>query len=350
MHSEHTQLPMWQTFGRRISVPMIAAATAVVVAAQPALATASPAPVATRDGKPTSVEEVLEACDRSECRFLITGGPTEYFSAVTNVGSVFINCTSDPMTVTREVILASSTTDNINAEISGSYTHEGTVEATTEAQVEAEKKQTSKLTNENSQTDHTAPKDKGPNTETTGKTTTETTTENTGKVTGKNTVKVGVKEAFTAAFKLAYGKSWTKSVQERVQTDLLVRPNDVLVLGAQNAMVRTQGDLIVNENGTESTVQNITVTSPSTVNASSVVAQTFTDQEKCQTLRPKRSDVDPPVLPPSNRAVPVQPDAKPVPGHPGLYEVEMPIPDGEPNSVKVIKPSERTIVPAHTAT
>lgn len=293
-----------------------------------------PTAVATRGGSAAPVKDVLRGCEqhRAACSFAIDpdkGG--EFMTAVTNVSTAVVNCSNAPMTVTRNVVLKSSTTDNISGEISGSATHEGTVDKTLTGTTSA----TGKLTTSNSNTQHTAPKDKGPNSDTTNATGTETS----GTGTATDTLHLGVREAFTAAFKLAYSKSWTSETTETTDYKTTLSPNDILVLSAQNAMVRTQGKLRVNDNqnGSAGLVKDVTVDSPSTVNAGSLVAQTFTDANRCSTLRPasNANDPQPSKQQPSTPGQPEQPKeskaaasalrAMPAGGGSGgLYETEAP--------------------------
>ncbi|WP_370416559.1 hypothetical protein [Streptomyces fradiae] len=330
-----------------------------------------PVATATRNGAPVPVKDVLKSCKgAAHCDFRIAQGPTEYLSAVTNVGSAIVNCSNADMVVEREVTLASSTTDNIEGEISGSWTHEGTVDKTVWGENLAEHTESAKLqntgtttvtgtqrdqsTSKNGTIDHTAPKDKGPNTETHKftETTNETTSQTQnqaqtqtevassarGSVTGHDELHVGVKDAFAAAFRQLAGRELTQTVQERMMYTITLKPKDVLTLGAQNAMVRTQGTLRVNDTAGAATVQNVTVNSPSTTNASSLTAQTFTDYGKCIGLRPSKNAADPQPGPRTRRAA--EPGAGQAPRQiaaaPGLYEIPDPPSGANPDAVHVL--------------
>ncbi|MGA4837441.1 hypothetical protein [Streptomyces sp. G45] len=356
----------------RRTVPLSASALALALAAtlaatHPAQAAAPeptvpagqatdrmPVPKASRDGRPVPVKDVLKSCKGAGCDFRIAQGPVEYLSAVTNVGSAIVNCSDADMKVEREVTLTSSVTDNVEGEISGSWTHEGTVDKTVWGEDHAEHTESARLQNTGTTTvtgtttdtetkrdqtstnkgtvDHSAPKDKGPNTEThnfngtqnetttqkqiqgqtenSTETQTEVTSSSMGSVTGHDELHVGVKEAFTAAFRLTAGRELTQSVQERMMYTITLKPKDILTLGAQNAMVRTQGTLRVNDSAGAAKVENITVNSPSTTNASSLIAQTYTDAGQCVGVRPSKNAADPQPGPRPGAADP-QPGARP---------------------------------------
>ncbi|MFE4825687.1 hypothetical protein [Streptomyces sp. NPDC056672] len=263
-----------------------------------------------------TVSEVTRLCGRTErysCSFRIDPARSrEYTSAVHSVANGAINCTNEPMTVTRTVALESGSTDNIGGEISGSGTIEGTAATDNEVsgsgtgQVTAQQthqesdmaSETKEGTAKLSTTNHTAPKDKGPNQETTVEgtasasataehtvTSTEQMTE-TGSTTvaSRSNIHLALKGAFTAAFKGTWNHTWSMTNTETTQVTFTIKANDELQFGALNAMTRTVGDLVVN--GTGKLVKDVTVDGPSTVNSSTVVAQTFTNPDKCQTLRP----------------------------------------------------------------
>ncbi|MEU2549098.1 hypothetical protein ABZ618_27300 [Streptomyces roseolus] len=354
-----------------------------------------PVPQATRNGRPTSVKDVLKACKGAGCDFRIAQGPVEYLSAVTNVGSAIVNCSDADMTIEREVTLTSSTTDNVEGEISGSWEHEGTVDKTVWGEDHAEHTESARLQNtgtatvtgtttatgtkrdqtstNNGTVDHTAPKDKGPNTEThsfngtqnetttqtqatgqaqnSAETQTEVTSSSTGSVTGHDELHVGVRDAFTTAFRLTAGRELTQSVQERMMYTITLKPKDILTLGAQNAMVRTQGTLRVNDSAGTAEVKDITVNSPSTTNASSLIAQTYTDAGQCIGVRPSKNAADPQPGPRPGAADPqpgpgalAEPQApRPLAAAPGLYEVPAPPVETSPQSTQVIPLPEGTV-------
>ncbi|WP_327072139.1 hypothetical protein OG196_00470 [Kitasatospora purpeofusca] len=332
-----------------------------------------------RNGRSIPVKDALRACRRSNCNFRVTAGPTEYVTAVTNVGSTVVNCTNADMAVEREVTLTSGITDNIEGEISGKATIEGTVDNTTEVTTTAEKQEsvtqqttetttntstattevaakvTGTQTNSSGNTFHTAPKDTGPNSEFTSSAQSQTqaetavtntaqnqvakeaqnqlstTTQATGTVSARDELHVGVKGAFEAAFRLTAGTELAETSSEKMTYKITLKPKDILVLSAQNAMVRTNGVLHVDDDAGASTVENITVDSPSTVNASSLLAQTFTGAEQCETPRPTQDAKDPQPTQPNRRT-----------STPGLYDTPPPPPGRTPTSSVVLLSDART--------
>ncbi|WP_432066197.1 hypothetical protein [Streptomyces sp. C10-9-1] len=380
--------------GRRsriiLTTQLTAASLALTaLAAHPAHAAppgSQPVAKAFRDGRAIPVQDALGACRGGNCSFRVTGGPVEYLAAVTNVGSAVINCTNEDIDVQRTVTLTTTTTDNIEGQISGRSTIEGSVENQAEVTVTAEKKEsvtqtttekTSKTstdttevnstltgtqTNTNSNTFHGAPKDEGPNTETTTSSESQTqaqnsvtntaqnsvakeaenqpstTTEATGTVQARDQLTVGVRAAFEAAFQLTAGTSLEMGSTETMSYTTTLKPKDILTFSAQNAMVRTNGTLNVNDDSGAITVENITVDSPSTVNASNLIAQTFTAADQCETLRPTQDAADP---------QPTQPDTAPrtmsrgvpAPLPAGIHEIEPPGPDLHPHSTKILAPT-----------
>ncbi|GLW74086.1 hypothetical protein Kpho02_63840 [Kitasatospora phosalacinea] len=224
---------------------------------------------------------VARGCGRDYgCGFrFIPGLTAERTAAVVSVGNTVINCTNKKISVFRTVVLESSATDNLAGEISGSATVEGTVDNTTNVSGTA----AGSSKTENSHTDITAPKDKGPNTDTTNGTTTTTS----GSVTGSGQLKLTATAAFQMAFKAAYSHEWKRTNTESTQVKFTVGIGEELQFGMLSAMTRTVGVLSVD--GTGTTVKNIVVTSPSSSNISTVVAQTFNAKDYCLTLRPQRS-------------------------------------------------------------
>ncbi|MFF5970293.1 hypothetical protein ACFY7C_02090 [Streptomyces sp. NPDC012769] len=337
--------------------------------------TAMPVPKAFRNGAPAPVKDVLKSCEGADCTFRILQGPTEFLTAVTAVGSAVTNCSNADMTIERWVTLTSSTTDNIEGEISGSWTVEGVVDKTVWGEGQAQLSESASLQNtqsttntdtstqttttENGHTHHTSPKDKGPNDEFSDKTSNQTQTQGqvantaetqtnvtstaTGTVTAHDELHVGVRGAFNAAWRVTTGTSLTKAVEEKMVYHITLKPKDVLTLGAQNAMVSTQGTLHVNDSAGQATVEGITVHSPSTVNASSLIAQTYTDAGKCIGLRPAAHAADPQPGPRPTRGMSV--GGRPVAGQlPGLYETEAPPPGTRPSSVQIIRPVSRKVI------
>ncbi|GAA2096647.1 hypothetical protein GCM10009759_26080 [Kitasatospora saccharophila] len=224
---------------------------------------------------------VAHGCGRDYgCSFrFIPGLTAERTAAVVSVGNTVINCTNKKITVYRTVVLESSTTDNLAGEISGSATIEGTIDNTTNVSGTAAGSNKTEF----SHTDSTAPKDKGPNTDiTNGGTTTVS-----GSVTGSGQLKLTATAAFQMAFKAAYSHEWKRTNTESTQVKFTVGIGEELQFGMLGAMTRTVGVLSVD--GTGQVVKNILVTSPSSTNISTVVAQTFNAKDRCLTLRPQRT-------------------------------------------------------------
>ncbi|MER8072158.1 hypothetical protein ABTZ59_28080 [Streptomyces sp. NPDC094034] len=278
------------------------------------------------DGKRelASVSEVTHLCGRTgqhSCSFRLDPARSrEYTSAVYSVANGAINCTNEPMTIKRTVTLESGSSDNIGGEISGSGTIEGEVATDNEVSGSGTGEVSAQQTHEESDkasetkeatatigtTNHTAPKDKGPNQETKvegtakGSVTAEHQVTNTEQLTetgsttvaAKSNIHLALKGAFIAAFKGTWNRTWSMTNTETTEVTFTIKANDELQFGALNAMTRTVGDLVVE--GTDKLVRNVTVDGPSTVNSSTVVAQTFTNPDKCQTLRPKGAEADQP--------------------------------------------------------
>ncbi|BAJ32672.1 hypothetical protein KSE_69140 [Kitasatospora setae KM-6054] len=224
---------------------------------------------------------VARGCGRDYgCGFrFIPGLTAERTSAVVSVGNTVINCTNKKINVYRTVVLESSATDNLAGEISGSATIEGTIDNTTNVSgtIAGSNK------TETSHTDSTAPKDKGPNTDITNGVTTTVS----GSATGAGQLKLTATAAFQLAFKAAYSHEWKRTNTESTQVKFQVGIGEELQFGMLSAMTRTVGVLTVD--GTGMAVRNILVTSPSSSNISTVVAQTFNAKDICLTLRPQRS-------------------------------------------------------------
>ncbi|MFE1552794.1 hypothetical protein [Streptomyces sp. NPDC058718] len=220
------------------------------------------APVAravTADGRPARIADVLEYCGtkRTACSFTIDPKrDREYASAVKSLGNAVVNCTKSDMGVDRTVTLRTSSTDNIGGEISGKITAEGTVTASGEV--------TTNLSNDITSENKTPNLKDGP-TSTNG---TKTTVAGGGKVAGSLSAKL----AFEAAFKATYSKSWTIENTEATVYKTTVKPYDMLVFGASASMRRVVGDLVTD---TGKKILNVSVDSPSMVNSSTFVAQTY---------------------------------------------------------------------------
>ncbi|MFJ4677405.1 MULTISPECIES: hypothetical protein [unclassified Kitasatospora] len=224
---------------------------------------------------------VAHGCGRDYgCSFrFLPGLAAERTAAVVSVGNTVINCTNKKIDVYRTVVLESSTTDNLAGEISGSATVEGTIDNTTDVSGTA----AGSSKTETSHTDQTAPKDTGPNTDTSSGSSTSVS----GSATAAGQLKLSATAAFELAFKAAYSHEWKRTNTETTQVKFTVGIGDELQFGMLSAMTRTVGVLSVDDTGT--TVKNILVTSPSSSNISTVVAQTFDAKDYCLTLRPKRA-------------------------------------------------------------
>ncbi|MER7846014.1 hypothetical protein ABTZ03_18910 [Kitasatospora sp. NPDC096077] len=226
-----------------------------------------------------SVQEVTALCAKSAtaCSFrMYDRAPREFASAVLSVGNAAINCTDSDMEIDRTVTFVTSSTDNISGEISGTATLEGGVDTTVTAAVAANVKPSM-----NNSVNQVGPnKDTGPYTEDK----TGNTVEFPVTVGGSNALHLGAKATFAAAFKASFSREWQVQSTETTQVTFTVSPGDELQFGVLNAAARTVGELKVNDSG--KLIKNVTVDSPSTVNVSSVVAQTFARPDKCLSLRP----------------------------------------------------------------
>ncbi|MFF5531502.1 hypothetical protein ACFY71_03330 [Streptomyces cinerochromogenes] len=278
---------------------------------------AMPTPRAFDGKKPLkSVDEVTSLCgqrERYSCSFkLAPERKQEFTSAVYSVSNGAINCTNADMTIKRTVKLDTTSTDNLGGEISGSGTIEGTawtdneVSGSATGEVDAQQTLTNSAkgsatkenTSKSSQTNHSAPKDKGPNQDTTSEATSkvsatvEDTVTGTAQMTEKGTttgafkslIHLALRGAFTAAFKGTWNHTWSMTNSEATEVTFTLKPNDEIQFGALNSMSRIVGDLHVD--GTGKLVKDIAVDGPSTTNSSTVVAQTYTNPDKCQTVRP----------------------------------------------------------------
>ncbi|WP_416969634.1 hypothetical protein [Streptomyces sp. 4F14] len=223
------------------------------------------------DGKPAKVEDVLKYCEtkKSACSFRINRVLTrEFATAVRSLGNSVVNCTQSDMNIERVVTLHASSTDNIGGEITGKVTAEGTVNTTGSV--------TTNLANESSNTHKTPDLSKGP----TDETGTKTTVSGGATVSGSLTARL----AFEAEFKATYSKSWTVETTEQTTYKTTVKAHDVLVFGASAAMRRVTGNLLTDIG---SKILGISVDSPSMVNTSSFVAQTYAAPPNvCQGIRP----------------------------------------------------------------
>ncbi|MCD2463989.1 hypothetical protein MBT42_10490 [Streptomyces sp. MBT42] len=225
----------------------------------------------TADGRAAKIADVLEYCGtkRTACSFTIDPKQDrEYVTAVKSLGNAVVNCTVSDMGVDRAVTLKTSSTDNIGGEISGKITAEGTVTASGEV--------TTNLSNEIN-SNHKMPNLKDGPTSEIG---TKTNVAGGAKVAGSLSAKL----AFEAAFKATYSKSWTIENTESTTYKTTVKPYDMLVFGASAAMRRVVGSLVA-DNGKK--ILGVVVDSPSMVNTSSFVAQTYAVPDKlCGRKRP----------------------------------------------------------------
>ncbi|KJY27980.1 hypothetical protein VR45_33635, partial [Streptomyces sp. NRRL S-495] len=234
----------------------------------PALADeAAPAPGAAEEDAPT----IAHRCGQEyDCSFRIIPGLTrELTSAVVSVGNAAINCTNRPIDVYRTVVLESSTTDNIAGEISGRAALEGTIDNTTDVSGSVSGSNKTEITH----TDITAPSDKGPNSEISNGPTIAVGATGTAAA----QLKLSAKASFELAFKATYSHEWKRTSTETTQVKFTVKAGDELQFGTLNAMTRTVGELTVG--GIGKLIKNIIVDSPSTVNVSTVVAQTFSARD-----------------------------------------------------------------------
>lgn len=211
------------------------------------------------------------------CSFrVIPGLSRELTTGVVSVGNAAINCTNKPITVERTVVLENSTKDNISGEISGSVTLTGTIDNTTTVGGSIAGSNTTTVNH----TDHTPPKDKGPNSEISNGGSVNVS----GNVAGSAALKLSAQASFQSAFKATWSHEWRQVVTETTQVRFTVKSGDELQFGTLNAMTRTVGELSVD--GAAKLIKNVIVDSPSTVNVSTVVAQTFSATDKCLSMRP----------------------------------------------------------------
>ncbi|WP_433381419.1 hypothetical protein [Streptosporangium sp. CA-115845] len=250
---------------------------AALVALAPSAAFADPQPeVPTAqafDGdKPLpSTSQVTERCaaNPGNCRFQIDPAASqEYYSAVKSLGNAVINCTQDPIEMTRMITLQTGSTDNLGGEITGNISVEGQINASGEV--------SAGVNAEGHGNFDTPNKAQGPSAQVGAK----------GGATGSGKLggSLGVKGAFEGAFKLHYQRGWTREHTESTTYKAVVRHGDALVFGASAAMQRVAGKLTV---GGGLLVRDVVVDGPSTVNTSTFVANTFTvPGNTCDRLRP----------------------------------------------------------------
>ncbi|SDS84483.1 hypothetical protein SAMN05216371_0731 [Streptomyces sp. TLI_053] len=267
-----------------VVVPGAAAIAVLVPLGAPGVAAAAgppPFPVARAlDGEVPlpSAQEVAGLCDRGEgCSFrMYDRVPREFVSGVVSVGNAAINCTGDVMEIDRTVTFVTSSTDNIGGQISGKAALEGGVDTT--VTVSGSGSVTPGFVTGTTQNGPN--KDKGPTT----KDDVKNTTEVTGTVSGSNALHLGAKATFESAFQATFSRQWQAVATESTRVVFTVSNGDEIQFGVVNAMSRASGELKVNNTG--KLIKDITVDSPSSVNVSSVVAQTFSVPDKCLSLRP----------------------------------------------------------------
>ncbi|MFB7673323.1 hypothetical protein ACFC26_18140 [Kitasatospora purpeofusca] len=273
-------------FAGRFAVLLPGAAAIAVLVPLGAPAAAAPAgpppfPVARAlDGEVPlpSAQEVAGLCDGgSGCSFrMYDRAPREFVSGVVSVGNAAINCTGDLMEIDRTVTFVTSSTDNIGGQISGKAALEGGVDTT----VTVSGSGTITPGFVTGTTMNGPNKDKGPTT----KDDVKNTTEVTGTVSGSNALHLGAKATFESAFQATFSRQWQAVTTESTRVVFTVGNGDEIQFGVVNAMSRAAGELKVNNTG--KLIKDITVDSPSSVNVSSVVAQTFAVPDKCLSLRP----------------------------------------------------------------
>ncbi|MCX4403978.1 hypothetical protein OG840_20040 [Streptomyces sp. NBC_01764] len=226
-----------------------------------------------KNGRPMkSMRPVLKYCrtKRGACQFTLDKGhlPLQFFSTVKSVGNAVINCTKSDITVDRRVDLQTGSQDNIGGEITGSIALEGQINVSGEI--------SAGVSGEGGITFKTPNMKDGPMSETTAK--------GGAQGSGKVGASLSAKAAFQMAFKAQYQHSWTTTQTESTTYHMTVKPGDALVFGASAAMQRMAGTLTTNQG---QAVRNVIVESPSTVNSSSFIANTFTAPgDTCDRLRP----------------------------------------------------------------
>ncbi|WP_328952865.1 hypothetical protein [Kitasatospora purpeofusca] len=282
----HARTPARRRAGRfAVLVPGAAAIAVLVPLGAPGAAAADagppPFPVARAlDGEVPlpSAQEVAGLCDGGAgCSFrMYDRAPREFVSGVLSVGNAAINCTDDLMEIDRTVTFVTSSTDNIGGQISGKAALEGGVDTT----VTVSGSGTITPGFVTGTTMNGPNKDKGPTT----KDDVKNTTEVTGTVSGSNALHLGAKATFESAFQATFSRQWQAVTTESTRVVFTVGNGDEIQFGVVNAMSRAAGELKVNNTG--KLIKDITVDSPSSVNVSSVVAQTFSVPDKCLSLRP----------------------------------------------------------------
>ncbi|MBW5422582.1 hypothetical protein GKQ77_13570 [Streptomyces sp. BG9H] len=242
------------------------------------------------DGKRKPIKDyrkVLQECQTpqgkpSPCVFELKE-KKEYNTAVVSVGNAVENCTDDPIIVTKEAELTSSSTDNIGGEISGTALFEGTINNTASVTMDDTVQMTGSATKQNA-TESTHQTWSPHSSKAQSSSTSKASSQYSATATGQNTAHVGVTDSvlvgarasFTAAFRATFSKSWTKTATETMTHKFEVRPGRTLQFGAAFAMATITGDMVNKENGKK--LENFSMHTPSTANSSRLIAQAFNSQ------------------------------------------------------------------------
>ncbi|MFI9202592.1 hypothetical protein [Streptomyces sp. NPDC053048] len=228
-----------RTLTRRALLLPVVSLAAFTTTAPPAAAETPPMPAvrAYDQGKPlSSYEPVLRHCARAGCSFHIQpDGNREYTTAVRPVGNAILNCTNADITTRRTVTLETSSTDNIGGGISESSRTEDGISAVTQISSNG------------------------------------------------NNVVLGATAAFQQAYQATWSHQWVSRHTEVTEYTITVKPHDMVVFNAANAMTRTKGRL--GDDRGAMYADEVTVDSPSTTNPSIVQAQSFAAHDRCANVR-----------------------------------------------------------------
>ncbi|MBF9072657.1 hypothetical protein [Streptacidiphilus fuscans] len=299
--------PTTSTTLRRRVLVLTAVATAAAVALCGPTATAT-ADSAASDALPTvdgpavpvaqaydgntllpSTQRVTDFCGAhaNACRFVIDrAASSEYLTAVKSLGNAVINCTSSPITLTRDVSMDVSNSDNLGGEITGQITVQG--------QLSGSAAVTAGVSGEAGGNFKTPDQSKGPSAEVNAK----GGANGSGALTGS----ASLSTAFQGAFKLAYNKTWSTDQKESTTYQVTVLSGDALMFGASAAMRRIAGGIFV---GNGMGIKNVYVDGPSSVNNSTFVAETYTvPNNTCTRLRPDGKTGNNETTPPPTKALP----------------------------------------------
>ena len=268
-----------------------------------------------------STKRVTDFCaaHADSCRFVVDrAGSSEYLTAVKSLGNAVVNCSSDPIKVTRQVSLQVGSSDNLGGEITGQITLQGQLTATGAV--------TAGVTGEAGGNFKTPDQSKGPSAEVNAK----------GGVNGSGTLtgSASLQAAFQGAFKLAYNKTWSTQQTESTTYESTVQPGDALMFGASAAMQRIAGGLFA---GNGLGVRNVYVDGPSSVNSSTFVAETYTvPGDTCVRVRPPNKTATDDTTVGPDRSLPVARAAG--------FAVELPggLPAGSRLKQRVVLPGGRS--------